>query len=80
LKNIKAYYTEANKLYVLKEAYMLNQNGIEVELVDASKLPKTILTPAFAIFKQGGVLSKLEGKHTPGIVLEWVKKYMKGTK
>ena len=80
MRNLKAYYTEANRLYVLKEAYTLNNSGIEVQLIDATKLPRPILTPAFAIFKSGGLLSKLEGKHTPGIVLQWAQKHMKGAK
>ena len=80
MKNIKAYYTETNKLYVLKEIYTLNKSGIEVEEIDATTLPKPILTPSFVVFKKGGILSKLEGKHTPGIVLEWAQKHMKGAK
>lgn len=79
MKNVKAYYTDNNRLYVEKEALMLTQNGIEVELVDAKTLPKNILTPSFVIFKNGGMLSKLNGKFTPGLVLSWVKKYIKET-
>lgn len=79
LKKVKAYYTDNNKLYVEKEVFMLNQHGIEVETVDAKTLSKDILTPSFAIFKNGGLLSKLDGKFTPGLVVTWAQKYIKET-
>ena len=77
MKKVKAYYTDNNRLYVEKEILVLNQHGIEVEPVDAKTLSKDILTPSFVIFKNGGLLSKLDGKFTPGQVLSWVQKYMK---
>ncbi len=79
LKKVKAYYTDNNKLYVEKEVMMLNQHGIDVEIVNARLLSKDILTPSFVIFKDGGLLSKLDGKFTPGQVLSWVQKYIKET-
>jgi hypothetical protein len=79
LKTIKAYYTATNKLYVQKEILVLNQHGIDVEAIDATTLTKNIITPSFVVFKDGGLLSKLDGKFTPGQVLVWVQKYIKET-
>lgn len=76
---MKAYYTDNNRLYVEKEVLVLNQHGIEVEMINAKSLSKDILTPSFAIFKHGGLLSKLDGKFTPGQVLTWAQKYIKET-
>ena len=76
MKILTIYFSEKNKQYVEKEANTLEKCGIAFTLVDADKLPRKILTPAFVVTKNGGVLTKMEGKFTPGKVLSWAKNYI----
>lgn len=77
MKQVKLYYTERDRLYAEKEAYVIENAGISLEKIDANTLPNKIKTPAFVVFKNNRFLAKLEGKHNPGVILSWIKTYIK---